>query len=123
MSWIVLIPGDYKRRTRRQFLATPVREIAEISPDRTTVAVAPRPAATSEATYLRHLASGPCMVVRTRDAATAELPERLWGGTRYAGLDPVSAQVVATRSRQRGLIVTVSWEDDDPQYGWGDPRR
>lgn len=108
--------------TRARFLATPVRELAWIEPDG-TVWVEPKPKATSEATYRDHLASGPRMVIRSRDADTADLPENLWGGARWANLDPVSAQVMSTSLRAKGLIVTVTWQDDDPQYGYGDPRR
>jgi len=108
--------------TRARFLATPVRELARISPDG-TVTVEPKPPATSERSYRDHLASGPRMVVRSRDADTADLPERLWGGARYAGLDPESARVISDSLRAKGAIVTVTWEDDDPQYGYSDPRR
>jgi hypothetical protein len=108
--------------TRKQFLATPVRELATINPDG-TVTVEPQPRATSERTYRDHLASGPRMVVRSRDADTAGLPERLWGGARYSGLDPESARVMSESMRAKGSIVTVTWEDDDPQYGYSDPRR
>lgn len=107
---------------RTQFLATPVRDLARID-DEGRVHVVSKPARTSERTYRDHLASGPRMVVRSRDAATAGQPERLWGGARWSGLDPVSAQIMSDQLRAGGDIVTVTWEDDDPQYGYGDPRR
>ena len=96
------------RLTRRSFLATPVTDLATVDGD--TVWVSPRPQGMSEQTYREHLDTGPRMVVRTRDASTADLPERLWGGAEYPGLDPVSAQVIARTGRQRGQIVTVTWQ-------------
>jgi hypothetical protein len=93
---------------RAQFLRTPVRDLVKINPDG-SVDVEPQPVHTSERTYRDHLAE-PTMVVYARDADTVDLPSRLWGGTRWRGLDPVSASIVAASQLRRGKIVATRWE-------------
>lgn len=102
--------GIGRPMTRRQFLATPVTELASIEPGG-IIRVQPKPAGTSEDTYRDHLASGPRMNVRVRPADTEGLPERLWGGSMARGCDPETARVIANKALQRGELVSVEWTD------------
>jgi hypothetical protein len=98
----------FPERSRGQFLATSVKGLVRVE-DGGVIHVAPKPKGMSEKAYRAHLAGRDRLELRVRDASTRDLPERLWGGAVFRGLDVESARVVANSSLGKGQLVSARW--------------